>query len=473
METQAQVDVRRAGFCTKERNVRLKHIVPVVLLGGLIAILFTVIPAAGSSPNQATAKTPRSLLGPFPKRAVTLKVWDWVYGAATSNPNDPTKVGEQKFDKYFTKLHPNVKIDHQGFPFSAYWPTKAATFVATKQGPDVTMAALNASQPLWKGFWPLRNLISPGVAKTIPLLPDAKRDDPSVHMMPYSNYAYAWVYNKALFRKAGITSVPTTWSQLLSTCDKLRTAGITPMSAGFSDGWLGQWLITYGFASQLFSPTALSQWATGKINWSYPRIRQSLTAMVNLQKRGCYTPNSWTRTTFSDAQDEFVAGKAAMTYWYVGPGTSKTWGTGIGPSNVGMFRMPRLPNDPYKTYPIDVGAGWYWAITRFTKHCRVAYEYLKDLTSPKGQQIVLGVNPNGPQASKDPNDVALAKWLTDPTNHHGPSAGGPEERVLYLKLYPQLIAGQISIDDFIKQENDARAKAVFPTNVEKSPACTG
>ena len=47
---------------------------------------------------------------------------------------------------------------------------------------------------------------------------------------------YYMVYNKKLFEAAGAT-VPTTWAELIDTCDKLEKSGVTPIYEPMADGW--------------------------------------------------------------------------------------------------------------------------------------------------------------------------------------------------------------------------------------------
>ena len=46
----------------------------------------------------------------------------------------------------------------------------------------------------------------------------------------YQMKGNGFLYNKALFRQAGIDSVPTNWTEFLDACQKLLDAGITPMT---------------------------------------------------------------------------------------------------------------------------------------------------------------------------------------------------------------------------------------------------
>ena len=48
--------------------------------------------------------------------------------------------------------------------------------------------------------------------------------------IPYQPNVFAFFYNQDLFDKAGITEVPKTWSEFLDVCEKLKNAGITPIT---------------------------------------------------------------------------------------------------------------------------------------------------------------------------------------------------------------------------------------------------
>ena len=54
---------------------------------------------------------------------------------------------------------------------------------------------------------------------------------------PYSLGVVGFWYNKALFRQAGISSIPRTWPQFLAAVAKLKSADITPIAIGSKDEW--------------------------------------------------------------------------------------------------------------------------------------------------------------------------------------------------------------------------------------------
>ena len=54
--------------------------------------------------------------------------------------------------------------------------------------------------------------------------------DGKTREIPYQMKGNGFLYNKALFRQAGIDSVPTNWAEFEAVCQKLLDAGITPMT---------------------------------------------------------------------------------------------------------------------------------------------------------------------------------------------------------------------------------------------------
>ena len=75
-------------------------------------------------------------------------------------------------------------------------------------------------------------------------------------VMPLENQFYIGFYNKALFKKAGVSSVPTSWSELNAACTKLKAKGITPMIYGADTQALGaQFYPFYDFSYQMIGAT--------------------------------------------------------------------------------------------------------------------------------------------------------------------------------------------------------------------------
>lgn len=61
--------------------------------------------------------------------------------------------------------------------------------------------------------------------------------DGKTYALPFSLGVVGFWYNKALFEQAGITEPPATMADLVAASDKLKAAGIEPISVGAGDKW--------------------------------------------------------------------------------------------------------------------------------------------------------------------------------------------------------------------------------------------
>ena len=63
--------------------------------------------------------------------------------------------------------------------------------------------------------------------------------DGKIYGAPISKQVIGYFYNKDLFKKAGIEKPASTWEEFFQDCDKLKDAGITPLSMDTADsGWV-------------------------------------------------------------------------------------------------------------------------------------------------------------------------------------------------------------------------------------------
>ncbi len=72
---------------------------------------------------------------------------------------------------------------------------------------------------------------------TEPALAASKQYPGGRYGLPFTFRGEAIYYNKALFEKAGITSLPTSYDELLADADKLTKAGIPPFTFGGTVNW--------------------------------------------------------------------------------------------------------------------------------------------------------------------------------------------------------------------------------------------
>src|ERR1700733_679529 len=96
--------------------------------------------------------------------------------------------------------------------------------------------------------------VARGVLADLAGLPQAKLIEPNIQalvtqyasykgetsVLPYSVAAEGIIYNVDLFDKVGVSSVPTTYSELVAVCEKFKSANITPIYQTYGDTWTTQ-----------------------------------------------------------------------------------------------------------------------------------------------------------------------------------------------------------------------------------------
>jgi multiple sugar transport system substrate-binding protein len=314
------------------------------------------------------------------------------------------------------------------------------------------------------------------------------QDDGSLYFLPYQSYAYVWYYNKALFEEAGLDpeAPPTTWEELVSTCEALKGAGITPIAAGWQDGFLASWYGDFGFVSQLVTQEDVEAFfdpsvpAEDKIGWTDPLIKTGFGYLDELNQHECFNESA-PGLVYADMFAEFAGERAAMIYTVAGnPPFAETAET-IGVENLGVFKMPKVPESPYTSQPMDAGPNITFGILRHTDHCRVAWEYIKFHYTEESQALLDGEggaypNLNGlpPMQSDIPAEQQVLEWHDNPDNHGGfnPGVGGPTDPI--NRRLTEWLSGGSTLDEALEAletERLQRATQTTPVEFEESPEC--
>lgn len=404
-------------------------------------------------------------LGPLPTEPVSLVVW-----SSDSGDGPEGREGLREVIDQFEEEYPNIDVTLTAYDFSSLFGPRLRTAIAAKEGPDVVSMygdGFVQSSGYEVALRPLYDLITPQFRERLTLIEGWEQVDPSLHALPYGAYGYVWYYNKELFQEAGLDpeTPPETWDQLVETCESLVAEGITPIGAGFRDGFLGGWYHYFGFASQLFTAEEKLQFAQQEIGWDYPDHLDSLARIDELAQLGCFGENPDTRL-LNEAEEEFRGQRAAMLYWTNLPGLGLE--ESLGEGNVGAFVMPSLPESEYPPGTMDAGPNNGWAITNFRPEvCRAAWEFITYTLSAPAQEVRLRVDgalPNNTEvdsagSSEIAVDAQVVEWLANPENHTGPASVSAQEAAVEVKLWPELVAGRKTPQDFATEMQTAREGA--------------
>jgi ABC-type glycerol-3-phosphate transport system substrate-binding protein len=249
----------------------------------------------------------------------------------------------------FHKLHPNITVKIQPENGSNYFAILQKDAIA-KSGPDLAV--------MWTGLFTLQyKSFLTNLKGEVPAA-DLARVDPNAlkwtsdgfnpangpYVIPLEDQFYIGFYNKADFAKAGVTTVPTDWSQLFAACARLKKAGYTPLVYGNGGQPISATFYPwYDMSYMMIGAYPVAQWQglySGQIPWTSSTIKAQLTNWTKLHSTGCTNPDVVTNT---NNLGQFESGKAAMM-------VDGTWDTAKFTSALGSKVAAFAP--PFSNTPI-------------------------------------------------------------------------------------------------------------------------
>lgn len=203
-----------------------------------------------------------------------------------------------------------------------------------------------------------------------------------------------YFYNKDLFAQAGIAEPAKTWDEFWQQCDKLKTAGITPLALDTADSawvtslWAGAMIATSGDEGYEFMK---------QMNPIDYNNQPTIDAFTNVQKMlQEYTTLDAIGGKYEHAANNFLSGQAAMIAngpWMIGDFSDETKTTADFADKVGVAIFPG--NFVYDA-PIQ---GYFVTKQDDPALEEAAVEMVKFFTSAHAQQVALEVQGMVPASS--------------------------------------------------------------------------
>ncbi len=153
-----------------------------------------------------------------------------------------------------------------------------------------------------RGTW--RSTFDPNVLKLC-------QKDGKTYMLPLYVMVYGWWYDPAVFAKHGWTP-PKSYDELLTLCDKIKAAGIAPLTFQgqypyyMIEGMLLPWACSIGGLDAVKAAQNLEPGA-----WKSPAMLQAATMIAELRDKGDFLDGS-VGMSHTESQTQFLNGKAAM-----------------------------------------------------------------------------------------------------------------------------------------------------------------
>ncbi len=230
------------------------------------------------------------------------------------------------------------------------------------------------------------------------------------HGVPLKQSNEAIFYNKALFEQAGITEVPTTYDELVAAAEKLKDAGITPMTLGGTVNWHVMRLLD-NLIEESCGPDVADDLTVADGDWSTEACVTD--AFTELKRWGDdFLNEGYMGISRDDAVELFYSGDAAMTIegdWF-GP---QIVNGGLAAENIGIFPFPGTE----RAY----GFGELMYVTPAGAEKEAAGQFLDYMVSDEGQKILgdaFSVIPVSTTAKVD-NTLLVDEWTNLIANSKG------------------------------------------------------
>jgi len=352
-------------------------LVPLLALGATACSSST----SGGGTSSTGGAQPAAVAGPGSGAGKTLTVW-YMDGDLS------TEAQKAIDDKFTAATGAQVKVEIQ------QWDginTKIATALAQDNPPDVIEIG-NTDVPLFAASSGLTDVTSalPQLQNGqhwLPGLEGPATVDGKSYGAPLFAGNRAVIYNKKIWAAAGITTAPTTFTQLTSDLDAIKAKNPAPdFSAFYFPGryWYGALQFVWDAGGQLATESG-GKWSGALES---PQAQQGLAAWKSFVGKYSATASQDVDTTAPDFNTLFAQGKTATIL-----NSNINRILKVDPSlqnDIGTFPFPSTTDG--KTQPVFLG-GSDLAIAAKSKNQALALAYLKAATDPSVQaSAIVGID---------------------------------------------------------------------------------
>ncbi|WP_432888280.1 ABC transporter substrate-binding protein [Kribbella sp. CA-245084] len=305
--------------------------------------------------------------------------------------------------------HPDEKVELKELPESA--DAQRQQMVQNAQAKSDAFTVLNMDV-VWTSEFAANQWITEipedkvqDLGKLIPATVETGKYRDKLYGVPITSDGGLLYYRKDLLTKAGITTPPATWADMLTACQKVATL---PEAKGMSC-YAGQFEkyegLTVNFSEAVNSAGGVIVDKDGKPNVNTPEAKAGLDELVNGFKTGAIPKEAITYTE-EPSRRAFQDGKLLfLRNWpYVYSLANKTDGSS---KVAGKFAVAPLPG---KTGPgVSSLGGHDYAISAFAKNKATAVDFINFMASEDRQKANLEATSQAPTWQSLYDDPTLSK----------------------------------------------------------------
>ncbi len=407
------------------------------------AVITAGLAACGSSSTAGTS--PSSTSAP---KHTTLEVW------LMSGSAPPSLV--DSWNTQFEQEHPGVTV-HVDLQQWTGIVTKTETQLATSSPPDVLEMGNTyvASFAATGGLADLSGASWPNQSTWLQSLAEAGTYNSKLYGVPYYAGDRIAIYNTSMFQKAGISAVPTTTTELLGDCAKIKASEPSGTSCIYIPGeyWYAMFSFLFGEPGNGSSAIATQSGGKWSAQFSSPSDQQGLSWINdNLFKTGYDMAPATQNDTTTTTNAIFEKGQAAIIvepgwdYSSIVSDLAKS-----NPDNVqlGSFALPGYTaSAPMPTFLGGSNLG----VAQKSPNKQLAEDYIQLVTGTQYQSemaTVGGVIPNsttllGLQTQNPPLNTAAQAAKTSWFTPNTPKEATLENNNVYENLLGAIFSGQQS-----------------------------
>ncbi|MDI3235293.1 extracellular solute-binding protein [Exiguobacterium antarcticum] len=210
--------------------------------------------------------------------------------------------------------------------------------------------------------------------------------DGKLYGMPMNLEGYGFIYNKEIFKKAGITELPKTLTELTEASKKIKADGVTPFSIGYGEWWiLGNHLMNIPMAQQDDPDQFIADLNAGKGKFEDNKQFKEFMNLFDLTIE--YGNKNPLTTDYNTQVSQFAEGKTAMIQ-------QGNWAqqliTDVNPDiEMGFIPMP-INDDKEKMDRLPVGVPNNWVVNKNSKNKEEGKKFLEWMaTSETGKDYMV------------------------------------------------------------------------------------
>ncbi|MDQ8735144.1 extracellular solute-binding protein [Paenibacillus sp. LHD-38] len=287
------------------------------------------------------------------------------------------------------------------------------------------------------------------------------------YALPQQPFAVLFFYNKEVYEKAGITSPPATWEQFMEYNERIKQAGVAPIT--FDDAYRD--LFIGGYLSSAMGNEWVDQLVNDKTGemWKDPIVLQFAKDMLLMKENG-YFSTKLAGSKYPAAQQDLVLGQSAA--YLNGTWLPNEVAATAGPDfKWGSFQFPTVPNGNGKggTQELTFGAQALM-LNKNSSNKAAAIELVKYLIGKNAQSEMVKQAQAIPATvdTEWPPALAEAAVAIDNAKINAPWGFGINNSADFSKgmivpVFMELVTGKLSADDYVNKMS-SEAKKFYGSN---------